>query len=166
MTEYNVKKAFKKYEKQVPKVDGVENFKRRLTEAPESAYEAVMGAKIKNVWVTVVLSVFLGMFGVDRFYSKDLEMGIAKATGTLVALIVYLVSFLLGFPSIGLVALVGIALWCIVDIFLAYKETKRYNYDVLNEILHNAIGEQILANEIKAEIEEEKENEGAELAAK
>lgn len=146
MTELSAKRAFKKYEKQIPKVDGVENFKRRLAEAPESAYEKVLNAKIKNIWVTIVLSIFLGMFGVDRFYSKDLEMGIAKATGTVVALIVFLIS-----STVGLVALGGVALWCIVDIFLAYKETKRYNYDVLNEILHNAIGEQILADEIMAE---------------
>ena len=150
MTEQNAKRAFKKYEKQVPKVDGVENFKRRLSEAPESAYDTVMNAKTKSIAVTIVLSIFLGMFGVDRFYSKDLEMGIAKATGTVVALIVFLIS-----STVGIVAFGGVALWCAVDIFLAYKETKRYNYDVLNEILHNAIGEQIIAEEAKAEAEAE-----------
>ena len=150
MTEQNAKRAFKKYEKQVPKVDGVENFKRRLSEAPESAYDTVMNAKTKSIALTVVLSIFLGMFGVDRVYSKDLEMGIAKATGTVVALIVFLVS-----STVGIVAIGGVAAWCAVDIFLAYKETKRYNYDVLNEILHNAIGEQIIAEEAKAEAEAE-----------
>ncbi len=150
MTELNVKRAFKKYEKQVPRVDGVENFKRRLSEAPDSAYDKVMNAKTKKIWVTVLLSIFLGMFGADRFYSKDLEMGIAKATGTVVALIVTLIS-----ATVGVIVLAGVGAWCVFDIFLAYKETKRYNYDVLNEILHNAIGEEIIANEIKEQAEEE-----------
>ena len=159
MTEQNAKRAFKKYEKQVPKVDGVENFKRRLSEAPESAYDTVMNAKTKSIAVTVVLSIFLGMFGVDRFYSKDLEMGIAKATGTVVALIVFLVS-----STVGIVAIGGVAAWCAVDIFLAYKETKRYNYDVLNEILHNAIGEKIIAEENTEAEENAEAEETAEIA--
>ena len=48
MTEQNEKALAKKYQKKLP-VEGFENYKRRLREAPDSCFDEVNNAKIKSI---------------------------------------------------------------------------------------------------------------------
>jgi len=58
----------------------------------------------KSPTVALVLSIFLGYFGVGQFYNGDWKKGLAMLVGTLV----------LGPPTGGLVAL-GIWIWSAID---------------------------------------------------
>ena len=140
MREENAKKVIKKYEKDFP-MEGFENFKRRVKEAPDSCFNQVFFAPIKNKVLGIFLSIFLGMFGVDRFYAQSPKFGYIKLGATVVTLIVLIFNTIL-----ALVLGVLIALCCIADIFMVYREVKICNYDIVNERLHNAIAKMIAEN--------------------
>ena len=140
MREENAKKVIRKYEKHFP-IEGFENFKRRVKEAPDSCFNQVFFAPIKNKVLGVFLSIFLGMFGVDRFYAQSPKLGYIKLGATVVTFIV------LTFNSIlALVLGVLVMIFCIADIFMVYREVKICNYDIVNERLHDAIAKMIIAN--------------------
>lgn len=81
-----------------------------LTEALEHADELqqrkFMVQPYKHPILTLVLSISLGVFGVDRFYLGDIFLGILKLV---------LVFFLVGI------------IWSFVDIYLCYQKSKDIN---------------------------------------
>ncbi|MEG1751991.1 MAG: TM2 domain-containing protein [Clostridia bacterium] len=66
-------------------------------------------AKYNNPITILLLSIFLGFFGVDRFAIGDLGVGVAK--------------LLLGWLTMGI--------WPLVDIFFCYKKAKIKNFNTL-----------------------------------
>ena len=60
----------------------------------------------KNPTVALVLSIFLGVFGVGQFYNGDWKKGLAMAAA----------SILLGFATGGLVSL-GVWIWSMIDAY-------------------------------------------------
>jgi len=137
MKEDNAKRIVKKFEKHLP-MEGFENFKRRLNEAPDNCYNEVFYAPIKNKVLGIFLSIFLGMFGVDRFYAKSPKIGYIKLGAAVLALLALLIN-----PVLTLVIAVVLEICCIMDIFYVYREVKICNYDIINERLHNAIAKKI-----------------------
>lgn len=93
--------------------DKVHYFKSALENASENAYENIATTRIYNPTTTLVLSIFLGTLGVDRFYIGDVGLGVCK--------------LLFGWVTIGI--------WPLIDIFFSYKKAKNKN---LNNLL-NAI---------------------------
>lgn len=105
----------------------------------------------KNPTTGILLSVFLGGFGVDRFWVGDKLFGFIKLGGFLLYMIVPWLIVYLGISDdssfedlmsvaatagtvgtiIGLVYGIG----CFVDIFFASKRTRNYNYKKLQELL-------------------------------
>ena len=73
------------------------------TSSPSSGGKVVTG---KNPTVALVLSIFLGAFGVGQFYNGDWKKGLAMAAA----------SILLGIPSGGLVTL-GVWIWSMIDAY-------------------------------------------------
>lgn len=62
----------------------------------------------KNPTVALILSLFLGYLGVDRFYTGDIGMGVIKLlTGG------------------------GCGVWTVIDWFLIMSATRRKNYEML-----------------------------------
>ena len=73
---------------------------------------ALSTTNFKNPTVSVILSVLVGGYGVDRFYIGDIGLGVAKLlTGG------------------------GLGVWYIVDIFLISNKTKKNNNKDLQETL-------------------------------
>lgn len=68
---------------------------------------ALACTQLKNPTTTLLLSIFFGYLGIDRFYIGDIGLGVGK-----------LITFLM--CGIGLI-------WWIVDLFLIMEETKRKN---------------------------------------
>ena len=134
MTEENKKKLVKKYERHLP-MEGFENFKRRLTEAPDSCYDDVYNTKMKNKVLGIFLSIFLGFLGIDRFFAKSNLIGFIKLGAAAVILGI--------FPFINIyLAIAGavvLYIYSLVDLFPVIKQVKICNYDAVNEKLHNAI---------------------------
>lgn len=79
--------------------------RQTLKSVPDSNYSLIMATPTKSPVTTVILSIFLGGLGVDRFYVGDIGLGVAK--------------LLLGWLTCGI--------WYLVDIFLCYKKAKQVN---------------------------------------
>lgn len=78
---------------------------------------AVMTASYREPMVALLLSFFLGVFGIDRFYVGDIGLGIAKLVVTVIT-----------FGMLGWV-------WWFVDLFLIMKTAREKNYEHAMTIL-------------------------------
>ena len=79
--------------------------RQSLETAPDANYSLIMATPVKSHMTTLILSIFLGGLGVDRFYVGDTGLGIAK--------------LLFGWLTLGL--------WPFIDIFLCYKKARQDN---------------------------------------
>lgn len=79
--------------------------KDKLEKADDSVFDVIICMDIKSPTTTLLFSIFLGGFGVDRFYIGDTGLGVAK--------------LLLGWATCGI--------WPLIDIFLSYKQCKEKN---------------------------------------
>ena len=100
------------YRDKIP-AEQILNFKNILEKAPDSKYDELIMIPTKSVTTTLLLSIFLGGIGVDRFYIGDVGLGVAK--------------LFLGTLTLGI--------WPIVDIFMCYKKVKEKNLQNLLTIL-------------------------------
>lgn len=80
-----------------------------LKGVPDEAYLRIIATQTKFPPTVLILSICLGVFGVDRFYIGDVKLGIVK--------------LLLGWVTYGLLPL--------IDIFFCYKKAKKNNYQEL-----------------------------------
>ena len=119
-----------KIRKQIP-VELYRELRTRIESASEDKYKKIEDLKLKNIYVTVILSLFLGIFGVDRFYAGDIRLGIGK-------LVLGVVGYLFGgFGTIGFALQLLSYVWWIEDIFFSYRLSRKRNsekiYGILNE---------------------------------
>jgi len=77
----------------------------QLEKCDDSRFGYIQCLDYKNPIVLIIISYFLGFFGVDRFILGDTGLGLLKL-------------FTCG----------GLGIWYIVDIFLIYGRTKEYNF--------------------------------------
>ena len=92
--------------------DKIMLLKSTLEKADDNVYETILTTKIYNPTTPLILSIFLGGIGVDRFYIGDIGVGVCK--------------LLFGFLTFGI--------WPLIDIFCSYKKAKAKN---LNNLLSN-----------------------------
>lgn len=78
-----------------------------LEGADERSYKRISTLSLKNPTTVLLFSIFLGGFGVDRFYIGDTAIGVLKL----------LFGWLTGY------------IWIIVDIFLCRKKVKEKNLE-------------------------------------
>ena len=79
--------------------------KDRIEKADDSTFDRLITVETHNHVVVLLMSIFFGAFGVDRFIIGDIGLGIAK--------------LLLGWATFGI--------WPLIDIFLCYKKAKEKN---------------------------------------
>lgn len=84
-----------------------------LKNIPDEAYSSIVAIQTKSPVTVILLSIFLGGLGVDRFYIGDIGLGVAK--------------LLLGWLTFGI--------WPLIDIFLCYKKAKKNNYQELMQTI-------------------------------
>ena len=84
----------------------------RLLAMDESKLIYLQTCDFKDPTVILIISVFLGSLGIDRFLIGDVGLGVGK-----------------------LVTLGGCGIWCIIDWFLIMDATKRKNLEQLQTIL-------------------------------
>lgn len=80
----------------------------KLSVLPETRQAAVQSVPFKSPITTLILSLFLGGLGVDRFYIGDVGLGILK-----------------------LLTLGGLGFWALADLYFSYKKTKEKNFQNL-----------------------------------
>lgn len=86
--------------------------KMRLESASDSKIDMLPAIALKSPTVNLVLSLFVGGFGVDRFFLEDIGLGVLK-----------------------LLTAGGCGIWAIIDWFTAMKRTREYNFDKIMKIL-------------------------------
>lgn len=90
------------------------SLRQRLSQLDDSqANQVIAAANIKNPTTALILSIFLGTLGVDRFYIGHIGLGVAK--------------LLLAWLTFGI--------WTVIDWFLIINATKKANLVAINTAL-------------------------------
>ena len=90
------------------------SLRQRLSQLDDSqANQVIAAANVKSPTTALILSIFLGTLGVDRFYIGHIGLGVAK--------------LLLAWLTFGI--------WTIVDWFLIINATKKVNLVAINNAL-------------------------------
>ncbi len=84
----------------------------RLQNLPDEKFNMIYAIEQKNPTIALVLSLLLGCYGIDRFYTGHIGLGVGK-----------------------LLTCGGFGIWAIVDWFLICKATKKANYEKLSQML-------------------------------
>ncbi len=85
---------------------------------------------LKNPTTGLILSLFLGGFGADRFYKGDIGLGVLK-------IILLIVSYSLLFLGMAVVGFFSFFVWAVADIFFVYKGIKKDNLAKVMTALSN-----------------------------
>ena len=110
-------------------------FREALQNADENACERLLNVKIKDTTTVTLLSIFLGFFGIDRFYLGDRLIGFIKLAVMVGAPFIIAVTLIIGSSITAETAMIYILfyelianIWWFVDIFLCRKRVKELNY--------------------------------------
>lgn len=79
--------------------------REKLYSLSETRVKSIQAFPFKDSTISLVLSLFLGPYGVDRFFLGEVGLGILK-----------------------LVTLGGCGIWAIIDWFLIMNKTREYNF--------------------------------------
>lgn len=92
--------------------DAIGWVRARLDQLPEAAQAEISALPLRHPATCLFFACSFGYFAVDRFYLKQIGLGILK----LVTMI-----FIIGF------------IWVVIDVFLALGNCRRYNQRLLEE---------------------------------
>ena len=87
--------------------------REKLLEMDESKWSALSMIQFKKPTTALILSLFLGLYGIDRFYLGQTGMGVGK-----------------------LLTCGGLFVWAFIDLFLITGATKDVNYNKLQSYLY------------------------------
>jgi hypothetical protein len=88
--------------------ENTDNAKKHLSGLSTTAFKSAIDAKYRDPDTMLLVAIFLGTLGVDRFMLGDTTMGILK-----------------------LVTGGGLGIWTVIDCFSIEDRTWAYNYDLL-----------------------------------
>lgn len=94
------------------------NLQKTLESVDDSALSALSMIHLKDPVIGLLLGLFFGVFGADRFYKGDIGLGIVKLVLTLTVF-----------------GIVISAIWVIADLFLVYSGIKRDNLQKITQVL-------------------------------
>lgn len=88
------------------------SIRQALMTLPPEKMQMLMAIDFKSPTLALILSIFFGEIGIDRFYLGDIGLGVGKLlTGG------------------------GCGIWWLVDLFFITSATKRKNYEKLYQII-------------------------------
>jgi len=87
--------------------------REKLLALDDSKWAALSGIQFKNPTTALILSIFLGVYGIDRFFIGDTGLGVGK-----------------------LLTCGGLGIWAIIDWFMISGATKQKNYEKLQVYLY------------------------------
>ena len=92
--------------------DKIPVIQQALSRLDEATFNNVTMLQFKSPMTALLLSIFLGAYGIDRFYIGDTGMGVGK-----------------------LLTLGGCGIWAIIDWFMIQDATRQKNFDQLSQYL-------------------------------
>jgi len=92
--------------------DSINELRIRLSRLSQNQFNAIQGIQLKDPMIMLLLSLFLGSSGIDRFLLKEIGLGIIK-----------------------LLTAGGCGIWTIVDWFLVMNRTREFNYKLVFDSL-------------------------------
>lgn len=87
-----------------------------------------LAQNLKSPVVGLILSIFLGVLGIDRFYKGDILIGILK---NILIINVLIKVFSQNSPELAGLIAAAYGIFCVVDIFLVFFGIKKDNYQKL-----------------------------------
>ena len=119
------------------------SLRERLAQLDDSqANQVIAAADVKNPTTALILSIFLGGFGVDRFYIGHTGLGIGML----------LVTLLLPIVTLG-ISLFFSWIWIVVDWFLIMNATKAANLEAINTALATMTAAPATAKVVEEKVE-------------
>ena len=119
------------------------SLRERLAQLDDSqANQVIAAADVKNPTTALILSIFLGGFGVDRFYIGHTGLGIGKL----------LVTLLLPIVTLG-ISLFFSWIWIVVDWFLIMNATKAANLEAINTAIATMTAAPATAKVVEEKVE-------------
>jgi TM2 domain-containing membrane protein YozV len=91
----------------------IAQIRERLLLLDENKWGMIQAAPMKDPQTALIISIFLGSYGVDRFYIGDTGLGVGK-----------------------LLTCGGAGIWAIIDWFGIQKATREKNFDKLQQFLY------------------------------
>ena len=91
----------------------IAQIRERLLALDESKWVLIQSVPLKDPQTALIISIFLGSYGIDRFYIGDTGLGIGK-----------------------LLTCGGLGIWAIVDWFNIQSATRQKNFDKLQQFLY------------------------------
>ncbi len=129
------------------KIDGTNAMvvSQKLDTTDERAIPALMGIKLYDKMVVILLSLFLGGFGVDRFYLKSYGIAVGKLVLGILSWILLFTSAFIGIAGviISTIMMLGWSIWCFVDIFMSYKAARTKNFLAVMAVLDRYPAQQV-----------------------
>ena len=89
-----------------------------LSRMPDDVVNMLMSVQLKNPTTILLLSIFLGELGVDRFMLGDTGMGVGK-----------------------LLTLGGCLVWWLIDMFLVSDRAKDKNFEAVMQVMGTYTGQ-------------------------
>lgn len=86
--------------------------RERLNSLPEEKIRYIQSFVFKDSKFVLIMSIFFGSFGVDRFILGETALGVLK-----------------------LLTLGGCGIWAIIDMFLIMEKTREYNFNKLMQFI-------------------------------
>lgn len=120
---------------------------QQLEKVPDNKLNYLALVPIKNPVVGLILGVFLGHFGADRFYKGDIGLGILKCLSWFGGFILSWIFIIAGVSThsdsafitglvLAVLAILAPAIWVMVDWFFVWKGIKRDNFSKITQHLH------------------------------
>lgn len=94
-------------------IEDIPVIKMRLESADDSKWPFLSSIQLKDPQISLMLSIFGGPIGFDRFYLRDYLLGILKT-----------------------ITCGGLLIWAFIDLFIIRNRAYKYNKSLIMEILN------------------------------
>ncbi len=91
----------------------IPQIRERLLNLDDSKWMMIQSLPLKDPQTALIISIFLGAYGIDRFYIGDTGMGVGK-----------------------LLTCGGLGIWSIIDWFNIQKATREKNFNKIQQFLY------------------------------
>jgi hypothetical protein len=92
----------------------LQSARQQLAEAPEDKWSEIQVLPFKDPSIVLIISILIGVLGIDRFLIGDIKLGIGK-----------------------LITFGGLGIWVVVDWFFIQQATREKNLQMVEDVLNN-----------------------------